>query len=557
VNLPGPDIFISYNRDDAAVAKVFADAFARDGLEVWWDQTLRSGETYDEVTEAALRSAKAVVVLWSPRSVSSHWVRAEATIAHRAKTLVPATIEACDKPVMFELTQTAELSHWRGDERDPTWLSFLADVSRKAGRREAIAAPDPAPPSGSIGKGKPSKVAVLPIIHRGDDGELEQLAEDLTEEITRELAQNSWFEVIASGRMAAWRGKAADYEAVGRQLDARYLIESKIQRGGDTVRLTLQIVDVGSGGLLRSLRISHNSVEMISASDEVSASTAVEIGEQVVQAEENRAMAKQGQLCGWERLFRALAFIRRRDNESFTAAIAELRQAIADAPELGLAHALLAHYLTVTILGKGEQSDNDLLRSIQYHARQAVLLDGENPTVISYLVSSYNLLGDVETGHRLARRVVASHPRSPGSHFALGSSYLAIGQTAEALAAFTEYDRLTQSDSMRPVGLVCLGMACWYEGMAAEAEAAIDRALAIHPEFELGLRWKAIIAGQRGDERTAQAALKRLRASEPAMTLEKHVRQIREHSGLGDRSADLVETLRRLWDATEGEARAG
>jgi len=88
-----PDIFLSYNREDADVAKMFADAFANEGMEVWWDVTLRSGETYDEVTEAALRGAKAVVVLWSPRSVASHWVRAEATIAHRAKTLVPATIE--------------------------------------------------------------------------------------------------------------------------------------------------------------------------------------------------------------------------------------------------------------------------------------------------------------------------------------------------------------------------------------------------------------------------------------------------------------------------------
>jgi hypothetical protein len=110
-----PDIFLSYNREDAGAARFFAEAFAREDLEVWWDQTLHSGETYDEVTEAALRSAKAVVVLWSPRSVASHWVRAEATIAHRAKTLIPATIESCDKPVMFELTQTAERRYCRRD----------------------------------------------------------------------------------------------------------------------------------------------------------------------------------------------------------------------------------------------------------------------------------------------------------------------------------------------------------------------------------------------------------------------------------------------------------
>ena len=84
--MTNPDIFLSYNREDAATAKRFADAFAAEGLNVWWDTALRSGEAYDEVTEAALRGAKAVVVLWSPRSVASRWVRAEATIADRCKT---------------------------------------------------------------------------------------------------------------------------------------------------------------------------------------------------------------------------------------------------------------------------------------------------------------------------------------------------------------------------------------------------------------------------------------------------------------------------------------
>lgn len=52
-----PDIFISYNREDSAVAQAYRDALAQEGFEVWWDATLRSGENYDEVTEAALREA--------------------------------------------------------------------------------------------------------------------------------------------------------------------------------------------------------------------------------------------------------------------------------------------------------------------------------------------------------------------------------------------------------------------------------------------------------------------------------------------------------------------
>lgn len=125
-----PDIFLSYNREDSARAKLFADAFKAEGLEVWWDAHLRSGEEYDRVTEAALRDAKAVVVLWSKRSVDSSWVRAEATQAYRSRKLMPAMIEDCTRPVMFELTQTAELSHWKGDRKNPAWQSFVEDLRR-------------------------------------------------------------------------------------------------------------------------------------------------------------------------------------------------------------------------------------------------------------------------------------------------------------------------------------------------------------------------------------------------------------------------------------------
>ena len=132
-----PDIFLSYNRDDAAVAQTYRDALAREGFVVWWDATLRSGEAYDKVTEAALRGAKTVVVLWSPRSVDSRWVRAEATIADRNGTLMLETIGPCERPVMFELTQTADLSHWRGDADDKLWRAFLGDVRRMVERVES------------------------------------------------------------------------------------------------------------------------------------------------------------------------------------------------------------------------------------------------------------------------------------------------------------------------------------------------------------------------------------------------------------------------------------
>src|SRR3974390_1453844 len=138
-----PDIFLSYTREDQAAAQRFAEGFETQGFSVWWDATLRSGEAYDEVTEKALRTAKAVVVLWSKKSVVSRWVRAEATLADCNRTLVPAAIEPCERPIMFELTQTADLSRWTGDAKDPAWRAFLTDVRRFV---EKAAAPQPSAP---------------------------------------------------------------------------------------------------------------------------------------------------------------------------------------------------------------------------------------------------------------------------------------------------------------------------------------------------------------------------------------------------------------------------
>ncbi|HOY77483.1 MAG TPA: SUMF1/EgtB/PvdO family nonheme iron enzyme [Hyphomonadaceae bacterium] len=133
------DVFVSYNREDLPLAQRVVDGLVHEGINVWLDMELKAGENYDEITEERLRSAKAVVVLWSSRSVKSRWVRAEATIGQRKNTLVPVMIEECDRPVMFELIQTNDLSQWDGDRANPNWRK-LVDVIRN---RITAAGPGP------------------------------------------------------------------------------------------------------------------------------------------------------------------------------------------------------------------------------------------------------------------------------------------------------------------------------------------------------------------------------------------------------------------------------
>ncbi len=115
------------------MAQRVSHGLEREGFSVWWDAELHSGETFDEMIEHNLRRSKAVIVLWSPNSVGSRWVRAEATQGDRRKKLVPAVIESCELPIAFELHHTSDLSTWDGNLSNPNWLGLVTDVRRLIG----------------------------------------------------------------------------------------------------------------------------------------------------------------------------------------------------------------------------------------------------------------------------------------------------------------------------------------------------------------------------------------------------------------------------------------
>ncbi len=220
------DIFLSYSRDDQATARRFMEGLQREGFSVWWDQALNPGEAFDQITERALESARAVVVLWSKKSVDSRWVRAEATQAHAGQRLVPVMIEPCKRPILFELTQTADLSDWKGDQDDPAWQSFIAGLRRFLGGAvtpaqlavDGLAATQSKPAAGRViaiaaaallllggvgyglfakygGQLRPSAaaspvaLAVMPFVNLSSDPEQEYFSDGLTEEILNQLAQ--------------------------------------------------------------------------------------------------------------------------------------------------------------------------------------------------------------------------------------------------------------------------------------------------------------------------------------------------------------------------------
>lgn len=109
------DIFLSYSRQDKPLVAPIVAALEAKGWDVWWDMALVPGEEFDNVTASMLERARAVVVVWTPTSVASRWVRGEARVGADRNVLVPVRFEAAQLPIDLRAIQTTDFDDWSGD----------------------------------------------------------------------------------------------------------------------------------------------------------------------------------------------------------------------------------------------------------------------------------------------------------------------------------------------------------------------------------------------------------------------------------------------------------
>lgn len=132
------DIFISYKKEDQARVAGIVKGLRAEGLDVWWDQDIGPGASWDDTIKTHIESAKCIVAIWSTLSVAAPWVKEEAGHGKARGILVPVRIHDVDPPIGFGLIQAADLRFWKGDTSDPNWRAFVGNIG-KVLRGERIA----------------------------------------------------------------------------------------------------------------------------------------------------------------------------------------------------------------------------------------------------------------------------------------------------------------------------------------------------------------------------------------------------------------------------------
>ena len=258
------DVFVSYTRPDEPQAKRVADALAVGGYSVWRDNELPAHRAYADVIEERLKSAKAVVVLWSTEAAKSQWVRAEADVARSAGTLVQASLDGTVPPLPFNQIQCADLSEWTGDTTAAGWLKIRGSVSSLAGNVSGDAEKPPRRSARRV------SVCVLPFQNMSGDTEQEYFSDGISEDITTDLSKVSALEVIARNTAFQFKGQSGDVCGIASRLGVSHVLEGSVRQAGGRVRITAQLIDGRTGGHVWAERYDRDLTDIFAIQDEIS-----------------------------------------------------------------------------------------------------------------------------------------------------------------------------------------------------------------------------------------------------------------------------------------------
>jgi adenylate cyclase len=258
------EVFISYARSTEAQARRIGEALRALGYGVWRDDELPAHRSYAEVIEERLKSAKAVVVVWSSEAVKSEWVRAEADAARNARTLVQLSTDGALPPMPFNQIQCADLRDWSGQADTPGWRKVTDSIAELIKAGGALSAPSAAPEVRKL------SICVLPFANMSGDAEQEYFSDGISEDIITDLSKVSALFVIARNTAFTFKGKAVKVTEIATELNVSHVLEGSVRKAGARVRITAQLIDGATGGHVWAERYDRDLTDIFALQDEIS-----------------------------------------------------------------------------------------------------------------------------------------------------------------------------------------------------------------------------------------------------------------------------------------------
>jgi serine/threonine-protein kinase len=384
-------------------------------------------------------------------------------------------------------------------------------------------------------------IAVLPFVNVAGDADTEHLADGIAEEILNALARLRTVHVAARSSSFAFRGPTVDLRAVGRQLDVGTVLEGRVRRSGQRLRVTVQLVDVTSGFQLWADRFDRELADVFEIEDEIAGSIVDTLKVTLLQSPGAPLAPRRTTSVEAYELYLRGRYHWYQVGGGIERALELFERALAIDPDFALAHAGVADvFITAAIFETMPPAEAFPLARVaaerahaldpslaEPHAalgaicllndwdfprarvllERAVALNPSNVNAYTWLTLYHTFLGDTDTALSWARRGIQVDPlAAPASYSELYALY-----TAQRFDEAVECARrVLELNPAYSEGYRCLGASLLALGQPGPALDALRQAVALGGSSAWSTAGLAVAHAQLGNREEAERLLAEL-----------------------------------------------
>jgi serine/threonine-protein kinase len=316
-------------------------------------------------------------------------------------------------------------------------------------------------------------VAVLPFVDMSPGQDQAYFTDGLTENLLNALAQLSDLKVAGRTSSFAFKGRNEDLRNIGEQLGVANLLEGSVQKSGERVRITAQLVSAGNGYHLWSQTYDRTLEDIFAVQDEIAGEVAKAMKVALLGQQDDVAAAPVSKNAGaaFNDYLKGLYERNRGNMESNLRAVSYFRRALDEDPNLALAWAGLSmsqNYVT----GFGDSDFKAGFEEARASALQALEIDPDLPEgllALAGIQSSYDW--DWAAAEASLSRALALRPGDTEIRRQLAQLKAIRGKHEES---FAEYQMVAEQDPLDLQAQTTLARALVNRGRYDEAFAILD-----------------------------------------------------------------------------------
>jgi len=490
------DVFISYSREDKEKVLELTAKLRAAGVPLWIDVGgIDGARMWGEEIVNALDNAKVLLLMVSESSVRSHNVAKEVVLASERKgRILPVHLEPTQIPpsLKYPLAGIQHIEYYNGDadenlktilrslERVGVTISVPRSEPAKAADARGATAGPLAGPAGEP-KVESGALAVLPFDNISPDQETDYFSDGLTEELIARLSVVNEIELVSRWASMQFKGTKQDPKTIGRELGARYIVGGSVRRFQDSVRITVQLVDVETNRQIWGNTYKGKLDDIFDIQEQV-ASQIVEALKLKLSFSEKVSLTKRQTVNAqaYDLYLRGQDYLYRLTKRSVEYAIQLFEKAIELDPRYAAAYAACssAYGQMYQWFSRAEQH-RDKAQELSF---KALMYDSNLPEAYAAMGLSYFIWGKFDEASASSRKAIELDPDDFIAFWTLGRIHFTNGELEQALAPFRRVIELKPGfyAAYADLAQTCAGL-----GRKEEAEQASRQLLELLPNYLL------------------------------------------------------------------------